>query len=275
MRGDSSMPTVIPARCCARPIGGGGEPTVPGRMERMTLIDRPSARRSVDALTAIGFGVLASAPEPGFFMPLLTGIAAIAIGLWSRGPRAGLGGLAVLVVVSMARATWLDGHWLYVAEELPPALMRAGVPWLIGFAVRQYIVLGRRADRERELRQVQRLAELKERATADRLALAQSLHDDLGHSLSPVALNPGPLALAQSLHDDLGHSLSLVALNLGRLEIDPALPESARTSLLHARNDLAHAVERLGDSVSDLRSGAPVLPMGAASVDALLARARA
>src|SRR5699024_8618832 len=123
-------------------------------------------------------------------------------------------------------------------------------------AVRQYIVLGRRADRERELRQVQRLAELKERATADRLALAQSLHDDLGHSLS------------------------LVALNLGRLEIDPALPESARTSLLHARNDLAHtgrvhAVECLVYFVSDRRSGAPVLTMGAASVDALLARARA
>ena len=117
------MPTVIPARCCARPIEGGGEPTVPGRMERMTLIDRPSARRSVDALTAIGFGVLASAPEPGLFMALLTGIAAIAIGLWSRGPRAGLGGLAVLVVVSMARATWLDGHWLYVAEELPLSLI--------------------------------------------------------------------------------------------------------------------------------------------------------
>src|SRR5699024_1373506 len=111
MRGDSSMPTVIPARCCARPIGGGGELTVHGRMERMTVLDRPSARRSVDALTAIGFGVLASAPEPGLFMVLLTGIAAIAIGLWSRGLRAGLGGLAVLVVVSMARATWLDGHW--------------------------------------------------------------------------------------------------------------------------------------------------------------------
>src|SRR5699024_12421765 len=80
---------------------------------------------------------------------------------------------------------------------------------------------------------------------------------------------------APSLHDHLGHAVSLAALNLGRLEIDPALPESARTSLLHARNVLAHAVERLGDSVSDLRSGAPVLPMGAASVDALLARARA
>src|SRR5699024_4065338 len=140
---------------------------------------------------------------------------------------------AVLVVVSMARATWLDGRWLYVAEELPPALMRAGVPWLIGLAVRQYIVLGRRADRERELRQVQRLAELKERATADRLALAQSLHDDLGHSLS------------------------LVALNLGRLEIEPALPESARTSLLHARNDLASAVKRLEDVISVLESVSP------------------
>src|SRR5690625_6902690 len=128
--------------------------------------------------------------------------------------------------------------------------MRAGVPWLIGLAVRQYIVLGRRADRERELRQVQRLAELKERATADRLALAQALHDDLGHSLS------------------------LVALNLGRLEIDPALPESARTSLLHARHALAHAAPRRGDSASHLRSGAPVLPTRAASGDAPLARAR-
>src|SRR5699024_7599897 len=106
MRGDSSMPTVIPARCCARPIGGGGEPPVPGRVEPLPRIERPSARRSVDALTAIGFGVPASAPEPGFFLPLLTGIAASATGLWSRGPRAGLGGPAVLVVVSMARATW-------------------------------------------------------------------------------------------------------------------------------------------------------------------------
>src|SRR5690625_4332964 len=147
MRGDSSMPTVIPARSCARPSEGGCDPTVPSRMERMTLIDRPSARRSVDALTAIGFGVLASAPEPGLFMALLTGIAAIAIGLWSRGPRAGLGGLAVLVVVSMARATWLDGHWLYVAVELPPALIRVGVPSVVGFSVRPYLVLGRRADR--------------------------------------------------------------------------------------------------------------------------------
>src|SRR5699024_6856522 len=132
MRGDSSMPTVIPARCCARPNEGGGEPTVPGRMERMTLIYRPSARRSVDALTAIGSAVLAPAPEPGLFLALLTGIAAVALGLWSTGPRAGLGGLVVLVVVSMARATWLDGHCLYVAEEVPPGLMRAGVPWLIG-----------------------------------------------------------------------------------------------------------------------------------------------
>src|SRR5690625_4059571 len=126
---DSSMPMVIPARCRARPIGGGGELTVPERMERMTVLDRPSARRSVDALTAIGFGALASAPEPGLFMVLLTGIAAIALGLWSRGLRAGLGGLAVLVVVSMARATWLDGHWLYVEGELPPGAVRGRVAW--------------------------------------------------------------------------------------------------------------------------------------------------
>src|SRR5699024_11906138 len=128
---------------------------------------------------------------------------------------------------------------------------RCGRLKLIGSADRQYIFMGRRSDRERELRQVQRMAELKERATADWLALAQALHDDLGHSLS------------------------LVELNLGRLEIDPALPESARTSRLHARTDPAHAVERLGDSVSDPRSGAPLLPRRAASADAPLARAGA
>src|SRR5699024_12797994 len=116
----------------------------------MTLIDRPSARRSVDALTAIGFGVLASAPEPGLFMALLTGIAAIAIGLWSRGPRAGLGGLAVLVVVSMARATWLDGHWLYVPEAFPPAPLPHGGPRLIGLTGPQSNVLGPSAHRGRE-----------------------------------------------------------------------------------------------------------------------------
>src|SRR5699024_199258 len=132
------MPTVIPTRGREHPIGGGGERTAPGRMGRMTPTGRPSARRSGERVAARGSGALASAPGPGLCMVLRSGIAAIAIGLWSRGLPAGLGGLAVLVVVSMARAVWLDGHGLYLAEELPPALMRAGVPWLIGLAVRQY-----------------------------------------------------------------------------------------------------------------------------------------
>ncbi|WDZ91017.1 sensor histidine kinase [Nocardiopsis sp. HUAS JQ3] len=217
----------------------------------MKVMDRPSARRGAEVLAAIGFGVLAAVPEPGPYMFLLLGGAAIALGLWSSGPRAGLGGLAVLVVLSMARAAWLDGHWFHLSEEMPSALLRAGVPWLVTVALRQYVSLGRRADRDRDLRRRQRLAELKEQATAERLALARSLHDDLGHALS------------------------LVALNLGRLEVDPTLPRTARASLSHARGDLSRAVERLGDSVTGLRAGTPVTPADPRSVDALMDRARA
>ncbi|MFC7742588.1 histidine kinase [Nocardiopsis composta] len=153
-------------------------------------------------------------------------------------------------MLSVARAIWLDGHWLYLADELPSALLRAGVPWLIAVSLRLYVSLGRRAEQDREHRRRRRVAELKQQVAADRLALAQSLHDDLGHSLS------------------------LVALNLGRLEVDPTLPQAARDSLSGARSELARAVERLGDSVVGLRAGAPLAPSHAESADALIHRAR-
>jgi len=219
-------------------------------MESMKILGRPPVRRTLEALAAVGFGLLAALPEPGLPTLLLLGGAAVAVGLWPRGVRAGLGGLAVLVVLSVARAIWLDGHWLYLADELPSALLRAGVPWLIAVSLRLYVSLGRRAEQDREHRRRRRVAELKQQVAADRLALAQSLHDDLGHSLS------------------------LVALNLGRLEVDPTLPQAARDSLSGARSELARAVERLGDSVVGLRAGAPLAPSHAESADALIHRAR-
>jgi signal transduction histidine kinase len=101
------------------------------------------------------------------------------------------------------------------------------------------------------------------------------------------------LQLAESLHDDLGHALSLVAVNLGRLELelerdrktdrsrgaaghesagresavrDPAVRESAvRESVGLARSQVSDAVARLGASVQTLRTG---LADGAPSVPA-------
>ena len=159
----------------------------------MKSINRTALRRGVEVFAAVGFGLLGSVHDPGVGVAVVLGVVAVLIGSTAQGFRTGLLGLAVLVVVSTARAVLVDGQWLFVAAELPSALLRSGVPWLVAVAVRQYIVLGRRAERERELRREKESAELGRRVTADRLALARSLHDDLGHALSLVALNLGRL----------------------------------------------------------------------------------
>jgi signal transduction histidine kinase len=71
------------------------------------------------------------------------------------------------------------------------------------------------------------------------------------------------LQLAESLHDDLGHALSLVAVNLGRLELelerdpqaDHGRDTAVRESVGLARNQVSDAVARLGASVQTLRTG--------------------
>jgi signal transduction histidine kinase len=73
------------------------------------------------------------------------------------------------------------------------------------------------------------------------------------------------LQLAESLHDDLGHALSLVAVNLGRLELElerdpearggPGAHAAVRESVGLARSQVSDAVARLGASVQTLRTG--------------------
>lgn len=207
--------------------------------------------RGIEVLSAAGFGLLAAVAAPSPLMVLFVGLVAVAIGTWSRGFRVGLWGLAVLVVVSAVRAVWVDGHWWYLPEELPPALLRAGVPWLAAVAVRQYVLLGRQADQQRDLRRRERVAEIERRSTAERLALAQSLHDDVGHSLS------------------------LVALTVGRLELDQSLTESSREALSTARREIGNVVERLGNSVVSLRAGVPLRAPDTESATTVINRARA
>ena len=219
-------------------------------MESMRIVGRSPLRRGTEVLSAAVFGLLAAVPEPGLMIVLLLGLVAIAIGAWSRGLRVGLWGLTVLVAASAARAMLVDGHWIYLSEELPPALLRAGVPWLAAVALRQYVNLGRQADQERELKRRERVAELERRSTAERLDLAQSLHDDLGHSLS------------------------LVALTVARLELNSSLPDSSRAALSNARLEIAQAVERLGNSVVSLRTGEPLDPTGTETAETVIRRAR-
>src|SRR5699024_5065712 len=121
-------------------------------MESMEFVGRTPPRRGAEVVSGAVFGHMAAVPEPGLMIVLLLGLVAIAIGAWSRGLRVGLWGLTVLVAASAARAMLVAGHWIYLSEELPPAVLRAGVPWLAAVALRQYVNLGRQADQERELK---------------------------------------------------------------------------------------------------------------------------
>src|SRR5690625_7791901 len=98
-------------------------------MESMRIVGRTPLRRGAEVLSAAVFGLLAAVPEPGLMIVLLLGLVAIAIGAWSRGLRVGLWGLTVLVAASAGRAMVVGGHWIYLSEELPPALPRAGGAW--------------------------------------------------------------------------------------------------------------------------------------------------
>ncbi|ATZ09306.1 sensor histidine kinase [Corynebacterium jeikeium] len=216
----------------------------------MILRNRVNPQRFLEMVCALLFGLIAAVPEPGLLEVSFLTALGVGIGAISRGVSVGLAGLVVLIVTCVARTIWQDGHWLYLMGELPPSILRAGIPWLCMVAVRQYVSLGKRAERERDLRRRQYVANLQSQASVERLSLAQSLHDELGHSLS------------------------LVALNLSRVELDSALPENLRSIISSAREDLGKAVEQLGDSVVALRLGAKPAPGATDSIEALIKHAQ-
>ena len=181
--------------------------------------------------------VLALWPQPGPVTALLTALVAFAIGRGPDGVGRGAAALLLLLLMSAVGVAVGATGWQETTRETLSALTRAGVPWLIGSAWRLRTQVRQQAEaRVIQKRRQRRTALLRER-DAERLGLAESLHDDLGHALS------------------------LVALNLGRLEVDPTLTPPARESVVTARRELSLAVERLGASVGSMRSGAaPGLP---------------
>lgn len=183
-------------------------------------------------MVVIVLTVSVALPRPGPLTALFVAVVAFAVGLSRNGVRPGAAVLALLVLTS-AVGSVIDGHpWQGVADELLFALLRFGVPWLIGVAWRLRTQVRRQARERADQQRRQRRAAIREERDAERLALTEALHDDLGRALS------------------------LVALSLGRLEIDPTLEPPTRDSVTGARRELSLAVERLGASVTSLRKGA-------------------
>lgn len=77
-------------------------------------------------------------------------------------------------------------------------------------------------------------------------------------------------AIAQDMHDVLGHELSLIALRAGALKVSPGLSAEHREAAGELRASAATAVERLGEVVGVLREAADAKPPQ--SVEELVAR---
>lgn len=217
----------------------------------MALIGTAGWRhRLVDVGAIALLSALAALPDPTLWTRLVLAVVALAVGLsranWQRGALALL--LCAALVTMGAAAGEMTRY--EASRHLVLVLASAGMPWLVGAAWRLRAQVRRQAaERVAEMRH-QRDLKLRQERDAERLTLAQNLHDDLGHALS------------------------LVALNLAHLELDPDLGGAARGSVATARNQLSEAVARLGSSVASLRDGAPLgLPAGE-DAEELLERTR-
>jgi len=213
---------------------------------------RPDSRVVLrDSALAAGLALLALVPRPGIGVALAVLVVALVVGTGAGGIRRGaltLGAMAVF----QASAVVLDALGGPVAlplAELPFALVRAGVPWLVAVAWTQQAQIRRSA----------------------RLTAAE--HERQRHIDAERERQDGRMALAEGLHDDLGHALSLVALNLGALEVRRDLAPEVVAQVRTAREQVGTAVERLGVSVATLRTGTG-RPAPGAAVGVLLDGAR-
>lgn len=204
-----------------------------------------------DATLAAGLALLALVPRPGIGLALAVLVVALVVGAGAGGVRRGALTLGAMTVFQTS-AVVLDvsgGPVLVSLAELPFALARAGVPWLVAVAWTQQAQIRRSA----------------------RLTAAE--HERQRHIDAERERQDGRMALAEGLHDDLGHALSLVALNLGALEVRRDLAPEVVAQVRTAREQVGTAVERLGVSVATLRTGTG-RPAPTAAVDVLLDGAR-
>ncbi|QSB15408.1 hypothetical protein JQS43_03335 [Natronosporangium hydrolyticum] len=205
------------------------------------------------AAVMVGLGTIQPAQGPAFMFTIAGTSAALAYLAGTAGQRRTGWGLAGLAVAGSAVAAALGspGGALFTVVVL---LIFGLLPWLLGHYRRQQRALLRaRADRiaqlEREQQMVAEQARLRERA-----------------------------ALAEEMHDSLGHELSLVALRAGGLELAPDLPDPHRAAVGELRAATATATARLAEIVAVLRGGGQPAESPsdspAGSLDELVGRAR-
>ncbi len=197
----------------------------------------PGQRRGLRALggpaAILALAALAMVPRPGIAVAVAVLLLALVVGWGARGPmRGALALVAMLGIQLVAVVVVPEGRDAVPVSGLPSALLRAGVPWLVAVAWFQRTLI-RRDARDAAIQAQRR---------------RQALVDD--------QRNAERLMLAEDLHDDLGHALSLVALNLGALELRRDLAPDVSARITTAREELSAAVGRLGSSVASLRAGA-------------------
>ena len=213
---------------------------------------RPDSRVVLrDSTLAAGLALLALVPRPGIGLALAVLVVGLVAGAGAGGVRRGALTLGAMGILQMSAVVpdVLGGPVVLPLAELPFALARAGVTWLVAVAWTQQAQIRRSA----------------------RLTAAE--HERQRQIDAERERQDGRMALAEGLHDDLGHALSLVALNLGALEVRRDLAPEVVAQVRTAREQVGTAVERLGVSVATLRTGTG-RPAPTAAVDVLLDGAR-
>ncbi|WP_280357367.1 sensor histidine kinase [Nocardia otitidiscaviarum] len=215
----------------------------------MSDIRSAAAHPVVSVAAVVALAVVTGVPRPGLGMALLVAIVAFLVGFGPDGARRGAAAVVLFALLTVAGVVLGAVDWHAASAELPSALARTGVPWLVGLALRLRAEVHRQAAARVAQERRQRRARLRQERDAERIALAEALHDDLGHALSRVALT------------------------LGRLEVDRTLPAPALATVSSARRELSTAVERLGASVVSLRDGTVPGPPRRADLADLVAQA--
>lgn len=191
--------------------------------------------------------------QPAQLAPLVFATAVAAAGLaylaGGAGRRETSWGLAALAVGGIGLAGLvgnLDG-----ALFVPIVLVIFGLlPWLVG----------------RYRRQQQALV----RAGAERIAQLEREQ----HILAERVRWRERVALAEEMHDSLGHELTLVALRAGALELAPELPDAQRGAAGELRAATGAATARLAEIVTVLRAGPPPEQPVSESLERLVQRVR-
>ncbi|MEU4362584.1 histidine kinase [Promicromonospora sp. NPDC023987] len=237
--------------------------TQPSQIVSTEHTARSAAVRPAHVLVAVAFAVLLVLAGVSPWWMLVLAAAAAPLGLSRGGARLGVVAMAVAAGAGavVILAGWADLRDVLVA--VARGVVTGVLPWSVAIAWR-----ARRAGE------------------AD-AAMALLREQDAQRMRAETDLARQRLHLAESLHDDLGHALSLVAVNLGRLELelerstephDQPGAASARESVGLARRQVSDAVARLGASVQTLRTGlADGTPAATvqADLDALVRDARA